>query len=35
MANILICGQPLLLKIDTGADVTAISEEDYRKRKGK
>ena len=35
MANITVCGQPLLFKIDTGADVTAISEEDYRKIKGK
>eukprot|EP00731_Ephydatia_muelleri_P021495 Em0014g86a len=35
MANITVCGQPLRFKIDTGADVTAISEEDYRKIKGK
>ena len=35
MANITVCGQPLLFKIDTGADVTAISEEDYRKIKWK
>ena len=35
MANIPVCGQPLLFKIDTGADVTAISEKDYRKIKGK
>ena len=31
----MVCGQPLLFKIDTGADATAISEEDYRKIKGK
>ena len=35
MANIPVCGQSLLFKIDTGADVTAISEEDYRKINGK
>ena len=35
MTNITVCGQPLLFKIDTGADVTAISEKDYRKIKGK
>ncbi|KAL5508925.1 hypothetical protein EMCRGX_G004189 [Ephydatia muelleri] len=35
MANIPVCGEPLFFKIDTGADVTAISEEDYRKTKGK
>ena len=35
MANIPVCRQFLPFKIDTGADVTAISEEDYTKIKRK
>ena len=35
MAEISVCGQYLPFKIDTGADVTAISEEGYKKIKGK
>ena len=35
MAEISVCGQYLPFKIDTGADVTAISEEGYKRIKGK
>ena len=35
MAKISVCGQYLPFKIDTGADVTAISEESYKRIKGK
>ena len=35
MAKISVCGQCLPFKIDTGADVTAISEEGYKRIKGK
>ena len=35
MATILVSGQSLPFKIDTGADVTAISEEDYKKIQGR
>ena len=35
MARILVSGQSLPFKIDTGADVTAISEENYKKIQGR
>ena len=35
MARLLVSGQSLSFKIDTGADVTAISEEDYQKIQGR
>ena len=34
MTKILVCGQSLPFKTDTGADVTAIPEEDYKKIQG-
>ena len=35
MARILVSGESLPFKIDTGADVTAISEEDYKNMQGR